>query len=192
MNLPSWRKALQPRVIPLYGLALAGLWLARPTAVGVAFGVTLIVAGEAVRAWGAGHLVKNDKLTVTGPYAWVRHPLYLGSLLIGVGFLLMGGGLALWLLPIGLAFFFLYYFPYKDRIESARLERLYGEPYARYRAAVPALLPLPGAWPEAAAVSGGARRWSAACFRDNDEGGTLAVVAAALVVFLVRAALPAG
>jgi protein-S-isoprenylcysteine O-methyltransferase Ste14 len=190
--LPTWRKTVRARLVPLYALGVAGVWLADPTPAGLALGLALVVAGEAVRSWGAGHLVKNDRLTVTGPYAWVRHPLYLGSLLIGAGFLLMGGGPALWLLPGALLFFFLYYFPYKDRIESARLERLYGPPYARYRAAVPALLPVSGPWPEAAAVSGGDRRWSADCFRDNDEAGTLAAVVIGTLVLLARAALPSG
>lgn len=190
MKLPSLRKAFGPRVLPLWAAGILMFWLARPTAVGFAVGLVLIAAGEAVRAWGAGHLVKNDRLTVCGPYAWVRHPLYLGSLLIGVGFLVMGGGPVLWLLPVGLLFFFAYYFPYKDRIESARLERLYGPPYARYRAAVPGLLPLRGAWPEAAAVSGGARTWSAERFADNDEAGTVVAVAVGIVLFAVRAALP--
>ena len=92
--------------------------------------------------WGAGHLVKNDLLSVAGPYAHLRHPLYAGTLCLALGFGVIAGGWALVLVLGGfLPVFFLYYFPYKERIESARLELRHGRAYAEYRRAVPALLP---------------------------------------------------
>jgi len=184
MKPPSRRKSLAPRLFPLYGLVLVLLWLARPTPFGIALGLALVSAGEAIRIWAAGHLVKNDELAVSGPYAHVRNPLYLGSLLVGSGFLVMGGrAAALWLLPIGLAFFFLYYFPYKERIESARLERLYGEPYRAYRAAVPALIPRIAPWRSDGEPS--ALRWSRERMRANSEqGAAFAIVLGALALAL--------
>jgi protein-S-isoprenylcysteine O-methyltransferase Ste14 len=175
-------------------LALLLFWLARPTQLGFACGLLLIVAGETLRVWGAGHLVKNDVLTLTGPYAHVRNPLYAGTLLIGLGFALAAGGLAGWIvLPVGFALFFAYYFPYKERIESARLERFYGAPYALYRAAVPALVPALTPWrPDAASAGAGEPSWSAARFAANDESGTLLAVAIGVIALALRPLLPFG
>jgi len=153
-------------------------------------GLLLIVGGESLRIWGAGHLVKNDVLTVTGPYAYVRNPLYAGTLLIGAGFCVAAGGPALlWVLPVGAALFFLYYFPYKERIESARLERLYGPPYARYREAVPALVPASRAWRPEAEPSRDAG-WRAERFTDNNEAGTLLAVSLGVGLLALRPWLP--
>ena len=102
----------------------------------------MIALGEGLRIWATGHLFKNDALTVEGPYAYLRHPLYLGTLLIACGFGVMArGGLTLALLGVFLVSYFGYYMPYKNRIESARLEALYGDAFRRYATAVPSLLP---------------------------------------------------
>jgi protein-S-isoprenylcysteine O-methyltransferase Ste14 len=192
MRHPFRRKTLSPRLLPVYALALLLFWLARPTPVGFAAGFVLIVLGEGLRVWGAGHLVKNDVLTLTGPYAHVRNPLYAGTLLIGLGFALAAGGLAGWIvMPIGIALFFLYYFPYKERIESARLERFYGTPYTHYRAAVPALMPAFTAWrPPAGSEAGDGGTWSASRFAENDESGTLLAVGLGLIALALRPLLP--
>ena len=191
MRHPFRRKTLSPRLLPVYALAALLFWMARPTPLGFCMGLVLIAAGESLRVWGAGHLVKNDVLTLTGPYAHVRNPLYAGTLLIGLGFALAAGGVAgRIVLPVGIALFFLYYFPYKERIESARLERFYGAPYTRYRAAVPALLPAVSAWRpdgEAGAVS---FAWSAERFAGNDESGTLLAVVIGVVALALRPLLP--
>jgi protein-S-isoprenylcysteine O-methyltransferase Ste14 len=63
----------------------AVLWLARPTARSLMAGAIIAVIGEAIRLWAAGHLEKGREVTTTGPYAFTRHPLYLGSAIIGVG-----------------------------------------------------------------------------------------------------------
>ncbi len=190
---PSRKKSLAPRMFPLYGLSLALLWLSRPTATGIAIGGMLVLLGESLRIWAAGHLVKNDRLTVSGPYAYLRHPLYLGSFLVGSGLLVMGGRrAALWLLPVGLAFFFAYYFPYKDRIESARLERRYGAPYRAYLNSVSALWPRWRAW-RAEASPGAlnpADRWRADRMRANDEHGTALALAAGAAVLALRPLIP--
>jgi len=55
------------------------------------WGIPLVVLGEALRTWAAGHLLKDERLTVGGPYAFVRDPLYLGSLLSALGFLAIVG-----------------------------------------------------------------------------------------------------
>ncbi len=61
------------------------LWLARPTVSSLVAGGIVAGAGEAIRFWAAGHLRKGQEVTMSGPYRFTRHPLYVGSSVIGVG-----------------------------------------------------------------------------------------------------------
>ena len=83
------RKRLRPRLLVVYALAIAAVFLSRPTPLSLLLGPIPIAAGEALRLWATGYLHKNDALTIAGPYAYLRHPLYLGTLLIAAGFLIM-------------------------------------------------------------------------------------------------------
>jgi protein-S-isoprenylcysteine O-methyltransferase Ste14 len=188
---PFRRKNLNVRLLPFYAAVVLGFVLARPTPLGLAVGGALVLSGVALRGWGGGHLVKNDRLTVSGPYAHLRHPLYAGTLLLGSGFAVMAGPWGVLLLfAFFLPVFFLYYLPYKDRIESARLERRYGLAFASYRAAVPALLPSMTPWSPPSDLSGTAsRRWSQRRFRANGELANLAGVGLALGLLALRMAL---
>ena len=60
--------------------------LARPTLASVAIGAAIGGAGEALRIWAAGHLEKGREITASGPYRLTRHPLYVGSAIMGIGF----------------------------------------------------------------------------------------------------------
>jgi protein-S-isoprenylcysteine O-methyltransferase Ste14 len=82
--LARWR-------VPL-GFLCSGvvLWLARPTVASLAWGSGIAVLGEAIRVWAAGHLEKSREVTRSGPYRWSRHPLYVGSALMGVGVAIAG------------------------------------------------------------------------------------------------------
>src|SRR5947209_15369662 len=73
--------------VPL-GFACAGLFLllAKPMPLTLAAGGAVALAGLALRAWASGHIRKNARLAVSGPYAYTRNPLYLGSLVLGLGF----------------------------------------------------------------------------------------------------------
>ena len=184
------RRVLRPKIFPWYAMAALLIWHADPTAARIGVGLLLVVAGEGLRFWSAGHLIKNRHLTISGPYAHLRHPLYAGTMLVGVGLLWMGGGsTAPWLLGVGLLYFFLHYLPYKERIESARLERRYGDAYRRYRRAVRALLPSLHPWsdPELARDDG----WSAERVRANNEDGAALAVALAAAVVLLQPVLTA-
>jgi protein-S-isoprenylcysteine O-methyltransferase Ste14 len=66
-------------------------WLAEPRWASLMRGATFALAGEALRIWAAGHLEKSQEVTRSGPYAYMRHPLYLGSALIAVGIAVAGG-----------------------------------------------------------------------------------------------------
>jgi len=168
-------------MIPPLLAGVAVVALGEPTALSLATGLALVAAGEALRLWAAGHLYKTRELVASGPYAWIRHPLYAGTLLIGSGFLIAGAGNFTRIgLPLYLAFFFGYYLPYKTRREDGKLERRHTG-YAAYRFRVPSIIPWRGRYaPE------GERpkcRWSLTRVRDNDELGTaLLVFSVALIV----------
>ena len=187
MRHPFRRKNLSPRLLPLYALAIAGFLLARPSPASFLLGSLLVAAGAVLRFWGAGYLVKNDRLTLAGPYAHLRHPLYAGTLCLALGFGVIASGWAL-VLVLGafLPLFFLYYLPYKERVESARLEQRHGSAYTEYRRAVPALIPsLSPFTPSQGAAASGAR-WSLQRLRDNDETGTLLGIGVALLLLALR------
>jgi protein-S-isoprenylcysteine O-methyltransferase Ste14 len=101
-------------------------------------GVTVSVFGLLLRAWAAGHIRKNSALATSGPYAFTRNPLYLGSFLLGLGFTIGSGW---W--PLGIIFVVLFlgiYLPVM-RVESETLAQLFGESYQRYARGVPLFLP---------------------------------------------------
>jgi protein-S-isoprenylcysteine O-methyltransferase Ste14 len=192
MRNPIRLKNLKLRFGWLYLLGAVTLYSFRPEPVNLLAGGSLVALGSVLRTWGAGHLVKNDRLTVTGPYAHLRHPLYAGTLLVGSGFaVIAGGALSVFLLALLMPWFFLMYFPRKERIESARLEALYGAQFAGYREAVPALIPLLRAWRPATgqgeAFDDLARTWTRDRYLDNNELGTLIALIAGLVLFVLRA-----
>jgi protein-S-isoprenylcysteine O-methyltransferase Ste14 len=83
----EWSRVARRIRVPLgFAFAILYIWLARPTWSFLAFGSVLIVPGLLIRAAASGHVRKNEALTTSGPYAYTRNPLYVGSLLIGIGF----------------------------------------------------------------------------------------------------------
>lgn len=186
MRNPIRLKNLRPRLLPYVLIGIALVAWRRPPMLGFAAGVPFVLAGALLRAWAAGHLVKNDRLTTTGPYAHLRHPLYIGTLLIATGFAaILGGGYALALAALVWPWFALHYFPRKELSESARLAALHGDAFLDYRANVPAL------WPRLTAHRSAPRpddsRFRFERYSDNNELGTLLAVLAGLVVLWVRA-----
>ena len=189
MRNPIRLKNLRPRFLPFYLVAGGLLLFVRPEAAAYLAGLAAVLAGVLLRTWGAGHLVKSERLTVTGPYAWVRHPLYAGTLLVGVGIALMPGGwLSLAMLAVFLAWFLLAYFPRKEHSEAARLEALHGRVFADYRAEVPALIPRLRAWRPAApdGQPGDPLGWSLDRYSENNELGTLLGLIALSICFGLR------
>lgn len=102
------------------------------------WGIPFIASGEGIRTWAAGHLVKDQALTVGGPYAHVRNPLYLGSLLNTVGFLVILGDWALAAVFVVVALAI--YVP-TIRQEEDYLRRMHGDAFEAYRRAVPGIVP---------------------------------------------------
>ncbi len=155
------------RLSALWALVVALVALAEPSRGWILAGLPFLVAGQGVRLWAAGHLVKSRKLVTSGPYRYTRNPLYLGRLLIFTGLCLMARlprGAHWAVLLLGYVVFFGYYLPRKERIEPARLRALHGAAYERYLHHVPALWPRLRPYPEASPG-----RWSFARMRHNRE-----------------------
>ncbi len=193
MRNPIRLKNLSLRFAPVYLAGILVLAFVEVSWRGFWLGMPPLLAGLVLRGWGAGHLIKNERFAITGPYAYVRHPLYLGTALVAVGFAsMLGGWPTIAVLVMMAAWFFLRYFPRKERIESQRLEARYGQVYRDYREQVPALLPKLEPWRLA---SVGAERvetntrWSAACYDENNELGTLLAASAGICLFALRASL---
>lgn len=114
------------------------LLLAKPTPLALLVGACVSLIGLAVRAWAAGHIRKNAQLAVSGPYAFTRNPLYLGSFLLGLGFTIASGQVILGVLFVAL--FLGIYFPVM-RVEATTLAELFGKDYEVYRQSVPLFFP---------------------------------------------------
>src|SRR6202050_1830253 len=85
--MSEWSQIARRIRVPLgFLFAVLYFWLARPAWRSLALGAILVVPGLLVRALASGHVRKNEALATSGPYAYARNPLYLGSLLIGLGF----------------------------------------------------------------------------------------------------------
>jgi protein-S-isoprenylcysteine O-methyltransferase Ste14 len=139
------------RLRAVWFLVLPFFWFARPTPEYWLAGLALALVGLWLRAWAAGVIHKDHELTMTGPYAFTRNPLYLGSLLLGFGMTMAGGR---WIFPaISLVFFALIYGRTMKR-EEAELERLFGERFRAYAAGVPVLLPRLRAYRPSGGVAG--------------------------------------
>jgi protein-S-isoprenylcysteine O-methyltransferase Ste14 len=118
-------------------LVLAALLFARYNPRFLILSLILVVLGELIRIWAAGHLQKEKILTTGGPYRFIRNPLYLGSFLIAIGFGLISGSIWVWILIV--AYFALVYIPV-IRYEESILREKFSE-YPAYAAKVPALYP---------------------------------------------------
>ena len=118
-------------------LVAAFAWFSRPTATSLLYGVPVSALGLWLRAWAAGHLAKNQQLATSGPYAWLRNPLYAGTLLVAAGLAIASHSWALGLLFA--AVFLLVYLPVIE-LEEQHLRKLFPD-YEVYAARVPALIP---------------------------------------------------
>jgi protein-S-isoprenylcysteine O-methyltransferase Ste14 len=132
-------------------------------------GALITAFGEWLRLWAAGHLRKNKQLTATGPYAYVKNPLYIGTLLITVGYSAMA--MNYWIMVAGFVWFFIYYAPYKKKQENEKLIGSFGDAWKVYDNAVPDYLPRLTPYP-----GKGSNRWSWEVVKENSEHETAAAV----------------
>jgi protein-S-isoprenylcysteine O-methyltransferase Ste14 len=105
------------------------VWFAQPTPRSVAWGAAIAVAGEALRVWAAGHLEKGREVTSSGPYRFIRHPLYAGSTLMGIGLAVASASMIVAAL-VGV--YLLTFITAAVRMEEAFLRSRFGDAYDRY------------------------------------------------------------
>lgn len=129
------------RVSGGFVLLAAFVLASRPTFESILWGMPLCLTGMALRAWAAGHLAKNEQLAQSGPYAYTRNPLYLGSLIVTAGMIIAARSPALAILFS--AAFLLIYLPVIQQ-ESDHLRKIFPG-YEAYANRVPMLLPTPPA-----------------------------------------------
>ena len=85
--MAKWSQIARRIRVPLgFVFAVLYFWLARPSWLSLMLGALVIIPGLLIRALASGHVRKNEALATSGPYAYTRNPLYLGSLLMGLGF----------------------------------------------------------------------------------------------------------
>ncbi len=128
----------EPRFLIFYIGVILLLVFANTTEKSLRAGIIMIVLGEAIRVWATSYLRKSDVLITTGPYALIRHPLYSGTFLIGLGFCIIARN---WYIIS--TFIILYIFVYREKIkkEEGHLLRMFGSEFGKYKADVPAVIP---------------------------------------------------
>ena len=134
----TWSRVARRIRVPL-GFAFAALyiWLARPVWWSIVVGALVALFGVLIRALASGHVRKNEELTTTGPYGYTRNPLYLGSIVIAIGFAVAARNV--WIGVVLVVLFLAIYLPV-IRSEEEFLRGKFAN-FDDYVARVPRLLP---------------------------------------------------
>jgi protein-S-isoprenylcysteine O-methyltransferase Ste14 len=170
-----------------YPLAIAVLWLARPTPCSIVIGGLVGALGLWLRAYAAGYLHKQETLTITGPYAHTRNPLYLGSAILALG---TGIATHSWVAAVLLLAYFALFYSIVMRREEGELRGHHGATFEVYARAVPLFFPriTPAKMSNVSADSASA--FSYAQYRKNHEWqamlGFVLLLAALLVLWRLR------
>jgi len=147
-------------------------------------GLAMIILGEILRIWATGHLEKNKNLTTSGPYGYIKNPMYAGSFIILMGFNMLAiNPYILYIILVELVAFMLVYIPTKRRIESTRLIDKFGTAYEDYDKNVPDYIPRQ----LTAYKSGAPKTWTWRVFWENQEvqvGFAVIVGTAAIIIKL--------
>jgi len=167
-----------------YPLAIAVLWLARPTPRSILYGAIAGLAGLILRALAAGHLDKQKVLTVTGPYGYTRNPLYFGSALLTCGAAIATHS---WLSTAVLGAYFALFYSVVMRREEQELRLHHGAAFDEYARAVPLFFPR---WTAARLSSSGAGAFSFGQYKKNHEWqaavGFVLLLALLLLIWRLR------
>ncbi len=139
-------------------LLIAFGWLSQPAPKSMRIGIPISAFGLLLRAWSAGHLAKDRQLATSGPYAYIRNPLYLGTLITAAG--IVAASRSLWLALIFATVFLLVYLPAVE-LEEQHLREIFPD-YAIYATQVPRFLPRAGR-------HAGTTRFRWALYRKNEE-----------------------
>jgi protein-S-isoprenylcysteine O-methyltransferase Ste14 len=174
--VPSWERIARRIRVPLgFLFAFIYIWLSRPNPMSILTGSVLIVVGLIIRALASGYVRKNEELTTSGPYAYTRNPLYLGSIVLAAGFVIAGRSIAITVCVV--VFFLLIYIPV-IRAEEKFLRARFPE-FEGYARRVPGLLPRLSAQPGGSSFS-----WD--LYRKHREYNAVLGSAIILVILLAK------
>ena len=148
-------------------------WLAKPTGTTLVAGTAIAIAGECLRMWASGHLNKAREVTVSGPYRWSAHPLYVGSTVMGAGLAVASNSVTV---AVVIALYLTVTLTAAIKNEEAFLRRTFGDRYDRYRHERPAV-----------ADEDARRQFSLAQAMANREHRALAGLAAAVLLLVLKA-----
>ena len=177
----SFPKLLQRIRVPSgFVVAIIYFIFSRPTPPFLAAGLGIALIGVLIRAWASGHLRKSKELDVSGPYAFTRNPLYLGTFIIAIGFGVASG--SWWLTLMTAVYIGGIYFPVMN-VEAFELEGRLGEEYREYAANVPILIPRLTPWKKSD------RRFDFQLYLKNGEYNASIGLGIAAVVLTVKAFL---
>jgi protein-S-isoprenylcysteine O-methyltransferase Ste14 len=136
--VPDWSRIARRIRVPLgFAFAVFYLWIARPTWNSILLGTLIASPGVVLRALASGHVKKNEELTTSGPYAYTRNPLYLGSLIMAIGFAIAAR--SIWVVFLMLLMFFAIYLPVIRSEEEFLRQRF--PAFNHYAQNVPRLFP---------------------------------------------------
>jgi protein-S-isoprenylcysteine O-methyltransferase Ste14 len=177
----EWSRIARRIRVPL-GFAFTAfyVWIAKPSWTSIAVGAAVALPGILLRAFASGHVRKNEELTTSGPYAYTRNPLYLGSLIMALGFAIAAR--SVWVFLLMIVMFCVIYLPV-IRTEEAFLRQTFAN-FSEYAQNVPRLLPRWTAYGKAESAFSGPLYWQHREY--NATLGTAALLAA-LVAKLVWA-----
>jgi protein-S-isoprenylcysteine O-methyltransferase Ste14 len=185
--MPSWSRVATRSRVPLgFVFAAAYFWFARPSWTSLGAGFAAAAVGVLVRALASGHIRKNAALATTGPYAFTRNPLYLGSIIIAVGFIVAARNF--WIGVAALAMFAFIYLPVIMAEEKYLRSTFPG--YDRYASEVPRFLPRLTPYRADAEVGDGSSQFSSALYLRHREYnaalGSILMLGALLLKMLVK------
>lgn len=134
----TWSRIARRIRVPLsFAFAIFYFWMARPTAISIVVGCLVAFPGLLIRTLASGHVQKNEQLATSGPYAYTRNPLYLGSLVLAIGFALAAR--SFFIAALMILIFFAVYIPVILGEESFLRERF--PEFTEYSRTVPRLFP---------------------------------------------------
>lgn len=130
LSITAVERFLVRRRVALGGLAvLIAIVFGNPTWIRWSVGLAMAAVGEGLRLWAAGHLEKNQEVTRSGPYRYMRHPLYSGSAIITIGAMIAAHNFAVNVLAL---LYIMTTVPAAMRAEEAHLRSTFGDLYDRY------------------------------------------------------------
>ncbi len=162
-----------------YPVGIAAFAFARPQIKWLVCGVGIAILGLLLRGYAAGHLRKHQQLATSGPYAFTRNPLYLGSVLLAAGFSVASHS---WISTLLLAVYLAIFYPMVIRREQSELLTHYGDAFVQYASRVPAF------WPRISPAMKSTEQFSWPLYRKNREYEAsigLAVAMAILVMIML-------